>query len=376
MLISVITNKRLFRIEVLLTIFFGYLFLGNKAFALCDTLTTNPPRPIEVASASDIDSLTVDFEVDVADYDAIPGGPFEYEFLFECQWGSNWVPATKTGSIAKRRIGPGGCSLEPYEHHFIVRRLGLNEVCTDKYMVKIAPGGGSRCSIDVDPLGPSINDDVKATLEWHNITTASVADFQVRRNVRIIDDINTPDGTKTYDFGKMSIGTYNLEAGYYDTWTSTFNPVCKKAFRVTKLGGAPPPDASEECSDPFFQIDNAEQCACELGKPMLDKAGSPVPVPHPGKLGTWTALGCIPNEPQAFAEVLLRIIIGMSSGIAFLVLLKGALLILTSQGDPEKINQGKDWMTSAVLGLIFMAFSTVILAIIGVDILRIPGFVR
>lgn len=74
--------------------------------------------------------------------------------------------------------------------------------------------------------------------------------------------------------------------------------------------------------------------------------------------------------------IILRFISGLIGGIAFLALLRGTLLILTSQGDPERINQGKDWIVSAVVGLVFMTFSTIVLAIIGVDIIRIPGFRR
>ena len=92
--------------------------------------------------------------------------------------------------------------------------------------------------------------------------------------------------------------------------------------------------------------------------------------------GTWTTFGCISNTPQDFVTTILRLIISISGGIAFLILIKGALMVLTSQGNPEKIDEGKSQITSAIYGLLFLAFSTVILGIIGVDILRLPGFRR
>jgi hypothetical protein len=151
-------------------------------------------------------------------------------------------------------------------------------------------------------------------------------------------------------------------------------------------------------SDTFKAL-NAERCACELGEdirkicntgcgPAKSECGKPecggcsqcsdqvALASNPGIEGTWTAFGCLPNDPQSFVGVFLKLLVGIGGGLAFLILLRGGLLILTSQGDPEKINQGKDWITSAVFGLLFMIFATVILSIIGVDILRIPGFAR
>jgi len=41
---------------------------------------------------------------------------------------------------------------------------------------------------------------------------------------------------------------------------------------------------------------------------------------------------------------------------------------------PEALKDARDQLISAIIGLIFIIFSLVILQIIGVDILRIPGF--
>jgi len=52
----------------------------------------------------------------------------------------------------------------------------------------------------------------------------------------------------------------------------------------------------------------------------------------------------------------------------------GALKIITSAGSPESIQAGKELITSALAGLIFIILSLFLLKLIGVDILQIPGF--
>jgi hypothetical protein len=89
---------------------------------------------------------------------------------------------------------------------------------------------------------------------------------------------------------------------------------------------------------------------------------------------TWTALGCFSPEPAEFATFILQLALGIGSGISFLIMVTGAFSILTSRGDPEKINAGKDKITSAIAGILLIVFAVVILRIIGLDILKIPGF--
>ncbi|MCL4382256.1 MAG: pilin [Patescibacteria group bacterium] len=93
-----------------------------------------------------------------------------------------------------------------------------------------------------------------------------------------------------------------------------------------------------------------------------------------GKPGAYTALGCISTDPQGFVSWLLGAVIGIAGGIVFLLILYGGFQILTSTGDPEKLNNGKEIIVSAIAGLLMIVFSVLLLKIIGVDILKIPGF--
>jgi hypothetical protein len=90
--------------------------------------------------------------------------------------------------------------------------------------------------------------------------------------------------------------------------------------------------------------------------------------------GTWTSLGCIPNDPPNLVGYILRFGSGIAGGIAFLLILFGAAQIVMSGGVPEKIAAGKEVITSAMIGLVFIFISVLVLQIIGVKIIGIPGW--
>lgn len=87
-----------------------------------------------------------------------------------------------------------------------------------------------------------------------------------------------------------------------------------------------------------------------------------------------TAIGPINTEPQAFVRSIFSIILGLAGGIALLLIMFAGYKMMSSQGNAEQITAARDQFTSAIIGLLFIIFSFVILQIIGVEILRIPGF--
>jgi hypothetical protein len=82
-----------------------------------------------------------------------------------------------------------------------------------------------------------------------------------------------------------------------------------------------------------------------------------------------TAFGCFDTTPGAIISIVLRLGIGIGSGIALLLIILGSFKVLTSQGQPDQINQGKETITASIIGIVFITLSIVILQIIGIDIL-------
>ncbi len=107
--------------------------------------------------------------------------------------------------------------------------------------------------------------------------------------------------------------------------------------------------------------------------------GAPTP-----RLGhTYTMVGCISTNLSDFSEpgaaasltkVLLNLVFSTVGGVAFLYLIYGTFLILTSQADPERLNNGKRVVYGAIIGLVFSLASIFIINIIVTMVLKIPGF--
>ena len=90
--------------------------------------------------------------------------------------------------------------------------------------------------------------------------------------------------------------------------------------------------------------------------------------------GIWTAVGCIPSEPESVIAVIIEIGLTLGGAIVLIMIIAGAFMLSTSQGDPKKTQDAKELITSAIIGLLFIIFSVTILQFIGVSVIRIPGF--
>ncbi len=91
--------------------------------------------------------------------------------------------------------------------------------------------------------------------------------------------------------------------------------------------------------------------------------------------GLWTGIGCVPLNLGSFVtDFLLNIGIGFAGIIALLCIIFASFRFQTSRGNPEAIKKAQEMLTSCIIGLMLIIFSVFILRLIGVDILRIPGF--
>lgn len=85
-----------------------------------------------------------------------------------------------------------------------------------------------------------------------------------------------------------------------------------------------------------------------------------------------TALGDLDIEPPAFASAILTLGLGIAGGIALILMVIGSVRVLTSSGDQNRLNAGRDMIVAAVAGLLFLIFCVMILRFIGFNILGLP----
>ncbi len=87
-----------------------------------------------------------------------------------------------------------------------------------------------------------------------------------------------------------------------------------------------------------------------------------------------TALGTISTDPGGFISSVLGILLSVSGMIALYLIIRSGYQLMTSRGNPEAIQAAKERLVSAIVGLLFIIFSLVIMSVIGIDLLKIPGF--
>lgn len=87
---------------------------------------------------------------------------------------------------------------------------------------------------------------------------------------------------------------------------------------------------------------------------------------------TKTTFGCIARNPTALVNALLPIALGAGGGLAFLLIIYGGFRLATSQGDPKAVQDAREIITGAIIGLLIMILSVFILRLVGIDILGLP----
>lgn len=186
------------------------------------------------------------------------------------------------------------------------------------------------------------------------------------------------------------IGGYNIVKGgvdLVDAINSTVFNRCQGGatyWQVTCTVTAAAPGGS--CSKPIADPEGDEYRAFLKDLAELTKVSSGISFPC-GKDNTLisdprkcpsvnTAIGPIQITPQGFVQDIFTYVLTIAGFGAIIIIIYSGYTFITSRGDKEKIAGARETITSAIVGLLFIILSIVILEIIGVDILRIPGFGR
>ncbi len=91
--------------------------------------------------------------------------------------------------------------------------------------------------------------------------------------------------------------------------------------------------------------------------------------------GIWTGLGCINTSVGGFVGSLMGIGIGLAGISALLCIIYSAFILQVSQGNPERLKKAREYLTNCIVGLLVILFSVMILRLVGVTIIKIPGFI-
>ncbi len=141
----------------------------------------------------------------------------------------------------------------------------------------------------------------------------------------------------------------------------------------------PPPQSWGDCQKCLYPGISSDPTTME--SLAVDPTTNLPITPVPGR--QYTFLGCLTTGGNGSFEQggaggvvqsLLRIIFSVVGGVAFLYLIYGSFVILTSQNEPEKLNYGKRIIYGAIIGLIFSLTSILIVNLVANQILQIPGF--
>lgn len=91
--------------------------------------------------------------------------------------------------------------------------------------------------------------------------------------------------------------------------------------------------------------------------------------------GVYSGIGCVKTDFKSFIEeTVFGIGIGLAGGFSLLCIIYAAFMMQSSGGNPEKLKKAQEMITSCIIGLMLIIFSVFILKLIGVNILKIPGF--
>jgi hypothetical protein len=185
-----------------------------------------------------------------------------------------------------------------------------------------------------------------------------------------------PSVRNTFALGKLGVGVYDFiitDANIVGSYK-----YCKYTFKVSDDGKNQVTQGDSISSfNLCSQISDGTQhqkCVCCATEGKADCNSSASDASIKTAAGLWTAVGCIPTNHQSALAALIKIGLGVSGGVALLMILAASFMLTTSQGQPEQVNKARELITSSIVGLLFIIFSVSLLQFIGVQILQIPGF--
>ncbi len=258
---------------------------------------------------------------------------------------------------------------------------GSGTACTAKEYTIEQQGAGLSCSVTItDTAGLSGCFAVGDQISWQvNFTDDAGNPFDGQAQITI-------DGVVGGQVGSQRVYTVTNGAvsGTDTISNNTGNPLSLRAVQPGNPGNtyctySTPAQVSLDCTEAERESPPAAEANFDLCNqipqtPELQDQYEECVSCEDTNEGIWTAVGCIKWEPQTIVRQILRVALSIAGGVALLMILAAGFLFSTSQGDPKRVSEARELISSAVIGLLFIIFSVTILQFIGVSILQIPGF--
>jgi len=90
--------------------------------------------------------------------------------------------------------------------------------------------------------------------------------------------------------------------------------------------------------------------------------------------GIVTAIGCVPVDKTSITNWLVKFATGLAGFLVVFRIAQGGIMMMTATGNPDKIQEAREIMTSAIIGLLVIIGAVAFLQLIGVTIFELPGF--
>ncbi len=85
-----------------------------------------------------------------------------------------------------------------------------------------------------------------------------------------------------------------------------------------------------------------------------------------------TAIGCVPFQSvESFTQFMIRWSLGVAGGIALFLISISAVKIMTTKGDPKRLQDARDTLSSAIAGLIMILLSIFIIRFVSEELLNL-----
>lgn len=277
-----------------------------------------------------------------------------------------------------RGVNPGAEVLAPGNRTLYVERKGVpGRYCHGVYTIHANTSGGiTACQLNFNPSNPNSESTMQVTG-----TVLPSGTYRLNVGPRQVGFTSDRDGHVNFPLDKLNPGTYTAvveraqgEASVeFGTQYSPTNCIylmrvapAGQSGSITQIGHPGPPTPPPHPEGNLARRCEGEKCSSAGGTLC---GGDNVKNP-----GIQTAIGCIHTIPKEFVKDFMRLGVGIGGGVVFLLIILGVFRMLTSAGNPQSLKEGQDILTSAVIGLLLVIFATLLLKIIGVDILNIPGF--